>query len=57
MAKVFTREDAARGEAGVTYPYRYAWGPRWGNASKGRDTSLAGFDRKGQRCRVVARGV
>ena len=34
----------------MTYPYTYSWGPRF------RVPGLPVLDRKGQRCRVLARG-
>lgn len=34
----------------MTYPYIYSWGPRF------RVPGLPVLDRKGQRCRVFARG-
>lgn len=34
----------------MTYPYTYSWGPRF------RVPGLPVLDRKGQRCRMLARG-
>lgn len=45
----------------MNFPYVWAWGqkPGWGPSSKGKDGTpprLFDRDRKGERCRVIARG-